>query len=251
MSNRYRYFIEIAYDGSAYHGWQMQKNAQSVQECIQQALATLFRIPVPIMGSGRTDTGVHAYQQFAHFELDIELSKMDFLKRINGVLPRDIAIFDLLPVQEKAHARFDAQWRSYTYHIAFRKDPFLLDRAWHCYYDLELNSMQEATKVLLQYNDFQCFSRIKTNVKNFNCEIINASWEQTGHGLVFHIQANRFLRGMVRAIVGTLVKIGRNQLAVSDLSEIIERKDRSQAGVAAPACGLYLSEVRYPEKIFK
>ncbi|MDN3686636.1 tRNA pseudouridine(38-40) synthase TruA [Cyclobacterium jeungdonense] len=251
MSNRFRYFIEIAYNGSAYHGWQMQKNAVSVQGCIQQALSTLFQSPISIMGSGRTDTGVHAYQQFAHFDLDFEISKMDFLKRINGLLPDDIAIFDLRPVQENAHARFDAQWRSYSYHISFRKDPFLLGKAWHCYYDLEVTSMQEATKVLLEYKDFQCFSKIKTNVKTFDCKINNASWEQTDHGLVFHIQANRFLRGMVRAIVGTLVKIGRNHLDGTSLSGIIESKDRKQAGVAAPACGLYLNEVRYPERIFK
>lgn len=251
MSDRYRYFIEIAYDGAAYHGWQMQTNAASVQESVQRALSTLFRVPISIMGSGRTDTGVHASQQFAHFDLDIELSKTDFLKRINGLLPNDIAIFDLLPVQEKAHARFDAVWRSYSYHICFRKDPFLLGRAWHCYYDLDFKSMQEATEVLLRYNDFQCFSKVKTGVSNFNCEIISAGWEQSEHGLVFHIQANRFLRGMVRAIVGTLTKIGRNQLPVSAFSGIIESKDRKMAGAAAPACGLYLREVNYPERIFK
>ncbi|WP_375585463.1 tRNA pseudouridine(38-40) synthase TruA [Cyclobacterium xiamenense] len=251
MSKGYRYFIEIAYDGAAYHGWQMQKNAPSVQQKIQEVLSVLFRIPVSIMGSGRTDTGVHARQQFAHFDVQEQISKVEFLKRINGMLPGDIAVYDLMPVHPAAHARFDASWRKYEYHITFRKDPFLLGKAWHCHYALDTKAMEAAAKVLPQYTDFQCFSKTKTDVKSFDCEIKCAGWEQTSHGLVFHIEANRFLRGMVRAIVGTLIQIGRKQLDIGDFIEIIKNKDRKQAGSAAPAQGLYLTGVRYPEEIFK
>lgn len=250
MSKGHRYFIEIAYDGSAYHGWQMQKNAPSVQQAIQEVLSVLFRTAVSIMGSGRTDTGVHARQQFAHFEVPEEIPKVEFLKRVNGMLPSDIAVHDLLPVQSNAHARFDALWRSYEYHITSRKDPFLLGKAWHCYYALDAEAMAAAAELLLSHTDFQCFSKTKTDVKSFDCKIKRVGWEQTAHGLVFHIEANRFLRGMVRAIVGTLLQIGRKQLDLAGFTEIIRSKDRKQAGSAAPAQGLYLTGVRYPAKIF-
>lgn len=246
-----RYFIELSYNGSKYHGWQKQKNALSVQEELEKALSTLFRQPINIMGSGRTDTGVHALQQFAHFNVDLDFTKADFLKRMNGLLPDDIAVLNVTSVYDNAHARFDAEFRRYEYHITFRKDPFMIGKAWHCYYNLDLEPMTVAAKYLLGKQDFECFSRKKTDVKTFVCEINNASWEQTSNGLVFHIQANRFLRGMVRAIVGTLIKIGRGQLESSSMSEIISSKDRNLAGSAAPAHGLFLSKVKYPDRIFK
>tara|TARA_R110000744_G_scaffold40566_1_gene92022 strand:- start:478 stop:1233 length:756 start_codon:yes stop_codon:yes gene_type:complete len=251
MNESPRYFIELSYDGSNYHGWQKQKNAVSVQEELENALSILFRRPMSIMGSGRTDAGVHALQQFAHFDVNLDFTKEYFLKRINGLLPDDIAVFDVIPVHEKAHARFDADFRRYEYHITFRKDPFMIGKAWHCYYDLDLEAMASAVPLLLGRQDFECFSRKKTDVKTFVCEINHASWEQTSKGLVFHIQANRFLRGMVRAIVGTLIKIGRGQLESSSLSEIISSKDRNLAGSAAPAHGLFLSKVNYPDLILK
>ncbi|GAB2995246.1 tRNA pseudouridine(38-40) synthase TruA [Cyclobacterium sediminis] len=251
MNESPRYFIELSYDGSNYHGWQKQKNAVSVQEELENALSILFRRPMSIMGSGRTDAGVHALQQFAHFDVNLDFTKEYFLKRINGLLPDDIAVFDVIPVHEKAHARFDADFRRYEYHITFRKDPFMIGKAWHCYYDLDLEAMASAVPLLLGRQDFECFSRKKTDVKTFVCEINHASWEQTSNGLVFHIQANRFLRGMVRAIVGTLIKIGRGQLESSSLSEIISSKDRNLAGSAAPAHGLFLSKVNYPDLILK
>lgn len=251
MNESPRYFIELSYDGSNYHGWQKQTNAVSVQEELESALSTLFRRPISIMGSGRTDAGVHAKQQFAHFDIDLDFTRDYFLKRINGLLPDDIAVFDLFPVDEKAHARFDADFRRYEYHITFRKDPFLIGKAWHCYYDLNVEEMASAATLLLGKQDFECFSRRKTNVKTFVCEINNAFWEQTGNGLVFHIQANRFLRGMVRAIVGTLVKVGRGQLDSSAVSEIIANKDRNLAGSSAPPQGLFLSKVNYPGQNFK
>lgn len=251
MNESPRYFIELSYDGSKYHGWQKQKNAVSVQEELEKALSTLFRCPMSIMGSGRTDAGVHALQQFAHFDVDLDFTKEYFLKRINGLLPDDIAVFNVFPVSEKAHARFDADFRRYEYHITFRKDPFMIGKAWHCYYDLDVEAMTLAAKFLIGKQDFECFSRKKTDVKTFVCEINNASWEQTSSGLVFHIQANRFLRGMVRAIVGTLIKVGRGQLESRSMSEIISSKDRNLAGSAAPAHGLFLSKVNYPDRIFK
>lgn len=251
MNDSKRYFIELAYNGTNYHGWQMQRNAVSVQEKLQESLSMLFRKPIAIMGSGRTDTGVHAKQQFAHFDFDGEMMKGEFLKRINGLLPGDIAVFDVLPVTYKAHARFDARWRRYEYHITFRKDPFQAGKAWHCYYDLDVLKMESVSKLLLGQQNFECFSKTKTDVKSFDCEIKDAFWEQTSHGLIFHIKANRFLRGMVRAIVGTLIKVGRGQLDKEQFVSIIEGKDRARAGIAAPAHGLYLSEVSYPEIIFK
>lgn len=250
MNETNRYFIELAYNGANYHGWQMQKNAVSVQEKLQLSLSTLLRETVGIMGSGRTDAGVHAKQQFAHFDFGGEIEKGEFLKRINGLLPGDIAVFDVLPALPNAHARFDAKWRRYEYHITFRKDPFQAGKAWHCYYELDVLAMQTVSQILLGKQDFECFSKTKTDVKGFDCEIKNAFWEQSSHGLIFHIKANRFLRGMVRAIVGTLIQVGRGQLDKGDFAAIIASKDRTKAGIAAPAHGLYLTEVSYPENIF-
>ena len=251
MNESPRYFIELSYDGKNYHGWQKQTNAISVQEELEKALSILFRQPISIMGSGRTDAGVHALQQFAHFDYELELTREYFIKRINGLLPPDIAVFDIFPVNKKAHARFDATFRRYEYHITFRKDPFIMGKAWHCYYDLDLEAMASAASLLLGRQDFECFSRRKTNVKTFECEINNAYWEQTSNGLVFHIQANRFLRGMVRAIVGTLVKVGRGQLDSAGVAEIIANKDRNLAGTSAPPQGLFLSKVNYTDRIYK
>ncbi|WP_048644330.1 tRNA pseudouridine(38-40) synthase TruA [Cyclobacterium amurskyense] len=251
MNESPRYFIELSYDGKNYHGWQKQTNAISVQEELEKALSILFRQPISIMGSGRTDAGVHALQQFAHFDYELELTREYFIKRINGLLPPDIAVFDIFPVNKKAHARFDATFRRYEYHITFRKDPFIMGKAWHCYYDLDLEAMASAASLLLGRQDFECFSRRKTNVKTFECEINNAYWEQTSNGLVFHIQANRFLRGMVRAIVGTLVKVGRGQLDSAGVTEIIANKDRNLAGTSAPPQGLFLSKVNYTDRIYK
>ena len=251
MNESRRYFIEIAYDGRNYHGWQKQKNAMSVQEKVEDAISTLFRTPIGIMGSGRTDSGVHALQQFAHFDLDQDFENEYFIKRINGLLPQDIAIYSIFPVKENAHARFDADFRRYEYRITFRKEPFLLGEAWHFYYDLDLTAMSSATNLLLGRQNFECFSRKKTNVKTFECEINNASWEQTGSGLVFHIQANRFLRGMVRAIVGTLIKVGTHKLDNAGFLEILAKKDRDLAGKSAPAQGLFLTKVNYPNRIYK
>ncbi|AGA77993.1 tRNA pseudouridine(38-40) synthase TruA [Echinicola vietnamensis] len=245
-----RYFLEVAYKGTNYHGWQVQPNAQTVQEAINKALSTILRKEVDTMGSGRTDTGVHGKQQFLHFDWKGELDKGLFLKKTNAVLPKDISLYDLREVHPDAHARFDAEWRSYEYHISLRKNPFEETLSWHCFYQLDIAKMNDAADLLLSHRDFECFSKVKTEVNHFECEIKTAFWEQKDQHLVFHITANRFLRGMVRAIVGTLVEVGKGQLDLTGFQRILESKDRGKAGVAAPPHGLFLSKVTYPEKIF-
>jgi tRNA pseudouridine38-40 synthase len=245
-----RYFLEIAYKGTNYHGWQIQNNAHTVQKELENAISILLDTPTGIMGSGRTDTGVHASQQFLHFDCKAELDHLEFLKKINGILPKDIAVYDIRKVKNDAHARFDAVWRSYVYRISLRKDPFEQESAWLLYKNPDIRKMTEAAKLLLLHEDFQCFSKVKTEVNTFNCKINEVFWEQNGPQLLFHITANRFLRGMVRAIVGTLVAVGTDNISITDFQHILESKDRSKAKAAAPAQGLYLCRVIYPEEIF-
>lgn len=245
-----RYFLEIAYKGTNYHGWQIQNNAHTVQKELENAISILLDTPTGIMGSGRTDTGVHASQQFLHFDCKAELDQLDFLKKLNGILPKDIAVYDIRKVKNDAHARFDAVWRSYVYRISLRKDPFEQESAWLLYKNPDIQKMSEAAKLLLSQEDFQCFSKVKTEVNTFNCKINEVFWEQNGPQLLFHITANRFLRGMVRAIVGTLVAVGTDNISITDFQHILESKDRSKAKAAAPAQGLYLCRVVYPEEIF-
>jgi len=246
-----RYFIELSYNGGAYHGWQRQPNAISVQQVLEESLSKLLRENISMLGAGRTDSGVHARQMFAHFDLTtvIEDSK-ELVFLLNGFLPNDIAIKKIHRVISSAHARFDASERSYEYHIATVKDPFYA--AFHHYLknkpDIDL--MNQATKILLAYEDFKCFSRSNTDVKTFLCNIKTAEWRPEGTSLVFYIRANRFLRNMVRAIVGTLLEIGFEKRAVEDMESIIKSRDRSQAGFSAPAKGLYLTEIFYHQDLF-
>jgi tRNA pseudouridine38-40 synthase len=245
-----RYFLELSYKGSAFHGWQIQSNAFTVQECIEKALSTYFRMPISVMGSGRTDTGVHASQQVCHFDLtNTELGE-NFIKAVNAILPKDIAIHAVRNVQPEAHARFDATKRSYFYRITFSKNPFLQDLAWQLFQHPDVDAMNEAAQILLDYEDFECFSKVHTEVNHFRCKIFEAYWEPNGEELLFHISANRFLRGMVRSIVGTLLEVGFGQRPVADLHRIIATKDRNQAGKAAPAKGLFLSRIEYPSDIY-
>ena len=245
-----RYFLELAYKGTRFHGWQIQVNAISVQETLEKALSLLLKTPIAIVGSGRTDTGVHASQQFAHFDCEQALDTVATLKKLNAILPNDISIFDIFLTKPDAHARFSATWRSYVYKINLRKNPFEQEGSWIVFKQLDVEKMQAASDLLLAHEDFECFSKIKTDVKTFNCKIKAAFWEQKEHQLLFHITANRFLRGMVRAIVGTLVEVGTGKLSVSQFQEILESKDRKQAKSAAPPQGLYLCEVTYPPEIF-
>jgi tRNA pseudouridine38-40 synthase len=250
MTGPQRYFLEMAYKGTRYHGWQIQINAVSVQETLEKALSLLLKQPIAVVGSGRTDTGVHATQQFVHFDLNEDLDHRLFLKKLNAILPNDIAAYDLRKTHPEAHARFSAIWRSYVYRICLRKDPFEQEGAWIFFPQLQVSKMQEAADLLLTHEDYECFSKIKTDVKTFNCKIKTAYWEQKGNHLEFHITANRFLRGMVRAIVGTLVEVGTDKLNLSQFREILESKDRNRAKAAAPPQGLFLSEVTYPQEIF-
>lgn len=245
-----RYFIQLSYFGKNYHGWQVQPNAISVQEELNKALSTILRTDIHVVGAGRTDTGVHARVMWAHFDSEVEFDD-HFLYRLNGFLPPDIAVQQIIPVDAQAHARFDALQRGYEYHISTRKDPFNRDQAWLITQPLDLNSMQEAAQLLFEFEDFSAFSKSHTQTKTNNCRIDEAYWERSSNGLVFYIRADRFLRNMVRAIVGTLVQVGRAKISVDEVREIIASKDRRRAGESAPAEGLYLTEVKYPKEIFE
>lgn len=240
-----RYFIELAYKGKSYHGWQIQPDAITVQEKINNAISTVLREDISIVGAGRTDAGVHASQMFAHFDTDKKLDN-NFAFRLNSILPDDIVIFNTKLVHNEAHARFDASSRSYEYKIWLGRNPFLLDSTWQLYkQELDINLMNKAAAILYDYEDFECFSKVKTEVHTFNCSVTNAEWIINGNELTFHISANRFLRNMVRAIVGTLMDIGLGKITIDDFKKIIESKNRSNAGTSVPAKGLFLTKVAY------
>jgi len=244
-----RYFLEIAYNGQNYNGWQRQPDAPSVQESIEYAIKMLFGVEVLITGAGRTDTGVHAKQLFAHFDFG-EINDLSHLQfRLNSFLSKDIAIRDIFIVKDDAHARFDAIEREYEYHITFKKNPFEPDLAFHTTKIPNMGLMNEAARILFDYNDFQCFSRTKTDVKTYHCSIKKAEWMALDDKMVFTITADRFLRNMVRAIVGTLLEIGYGKMPVSWMHDVIQSKTRSNAGASAPAHGLFLTKVIYPESI--
>lgn len=245
-----RYFIEIAYNGGAYFGWQKQPHQITVQEVLEESMSTILREDIKLVGAGRTDTGVHAEQLYAHFDSDglSHISKLIF--RINSFLPRDIAIKNILEVTDDAHARFDAVQREYQYKIAFGKDPFSQEFAFQLYRNPNVELMNKGAEMLFAYTDFQCFSRSKSDVKTFNCKIEKAEWKWENGFLVFTIIADRFLRNMVRAIVGTLLDIGFNKTTLLQFRDILESKNRGQAGASAPAHGLFLKKVVYPEHIF-
>ncbi len=245
-----RYFFEIAYNGSSYHGWQNQANAIGVQQVVEGALSKLLREPIEIVGSGRTDTGVHCSQQFFHADIEAEFDTKSFLVRINSFLPKDIAIQSIKKVKPEAHARYDAIQRSYEYKITQVKNPFLTGYAYYFFKEVDVDLMNKAATTLIGIHDFECFSKVKTDVNHFSCDIKNAKWNQKSGLLVFEISANRFLRGMVRAIVGTLLEIGAGKISIEDFEEIVASKDRKKAGMNAPPEGLYLKEVIYPKTIF-
>jgi len=240
-----RYFIKLSYKGTHYHGWQIQPNANSIQEEINKAISTILQEDIMIVGAGRTDAGVHASQMYAHFDTVKAISK-DYVYRFNSLLPNDIVIVDLISVKDEAHARFDAIKRSYEYKIFLGRNPFLLDTTWQLHHtNLDISLMNEAAILLLNYQDFECFSKVKTDVNNFICIVNNASWSLEEEYLTFYISANRFLRNMVRAIVGTLVEVGLRKTSLEDFKSIIESKNRSNAGLSVPAKGLFLTEVTY------
>lgn len=246
-----RYFIELSYNGKAYHGWQIQPNAISVQEVLEKGLSTLLKEPIATMGAGRTDAGVHATQLFAHFDTEIVFDTPKLIYKLNSFLPEDISIQNIFEVKPDAHARFHALSRQYLYRIALEKNPFNTEQAFLLKPKLNINKLREATKILLEYKNFQCFSKSNTDVKTYNCNIMKAEWEIVDNELHFTIKADRFLRNMVRAIVGTLINIGIGKFEVESMHDIIKSKNRSEAGFSVPAHALYLTAIEYPENIKK
>lgn len=241
-----RYFIQFAYNGTKYHGWQLQPTAISVQEVLTKALNILFKEDFELIGAGRTDAGVHAKTMYAHFDTNCEFDADKMVQKVNSFLPEDVTVFNFFKVTNDAHARFDATSRSYEYHLHTFKNSFLKDLSYYHFKPLDVQKMNEAAQILLQYQDFECFSKTHTDVFTFNCTITQAYWQQNGSQLIFHISANRFLRNMVRAIVGTLINVGLGKISVQDVHQIIQSKNRGKAGFSVPAHGLYLTQVVYP-----
>lgn len=240
-----RYFIQFAYNGTHYHGWQIQPNASSVQETLNKAFSVLLNETISIMGAGRTDTGVHASEMYGHFDTEKTLDIPVLTHKLNSYLPKDIAIFDIIPVHDDAHCRFDATKRTYEYHINTLKNPFLQELSWYVSQKLDVSLMNEAAQLLLKHTDFQCFSKVNTDVNTFDCTVFEAYWKQEDGKLIFTISANRFLRNMVRAIVGTLINIGLKKITLIDFEDIIASKSREKAGFSVPAHGLYLTKIDY------
>ena len=239
-----RYFLEVAYKGTAYSGFQTQENARTIQEEIELAFKTLQRDSVSMTGSSRTDAGVHARQNFFHFDYD-QLLHEQFVYKMNAILPSDIVISGVKEVAEDAHCRFDALNRTYCYYLYKSKDPFLEDRAWYFPYPLNYDLLQQAAALLLTYQDFTSFSKRNTQVRTFICQITKSKWIEKDKCLVYTVRANRFLRGMVRALVSTMLLVGRGKLTIEEFKAIIESKDCTKASFAAPAHGLFLEEVSF------
>lgn len=246
-----RYFIELSYNGKDYHGWQNQPNAIAVQEVLEKALSILLKETIAVVGAGRTDAGVHAIQMFAHFDVSEIKSLEKLIYNLNAFLPKDIAVHHIFKVSEDAHARFDAISRTYIYRISLQKNVFSFENTYYFKQKLDINKMNEASKILFEHKDFKCFSRSNTDVKTYNCQIMNAAWKIEDDELVFTIKADRFLRNMVRAIVGTMIEIGTGKMKVAQLHDVIASRDRSQAGASVPGHALYLSKIEYPKHIIK
>lgn len=240
-----RYFIEFAYKGTKYHGWQMQPNAISVQEVLSNGLQTVLQEKINLTAAGRTDTGVHAKQMYAHFDTDLKFETEPIIYKLNSLLPKDIAVITIIAVSIDAHARFDAKSRTYEYHINCKKNAFESDNSWYFQHKLNTDLMNSACEILKKHTDFECFSKVHTDVATFNCEIKSAAWEFKNDSYLFTITADRFLRNMVRAIVGTMINIGLEKVSLSDFETIINSKDRKKAGFSVPAHGLYLTKVAY------
>lgn len=247
-----RYFLKLAYDGTGFHGWQRQPNAASVQQTIEEALSIMAQREMEIVGAGRTDSGVHASCMYAHFDYDSLMDKKRFLTSLNRIVGNSIAVYDVIAVTPEAHARFDALSRTYQYHISLFKDPFSYHFAHRMERMPDVDTMNEAAAVLLETEDFTSFAKLHADTKTNMCDVSMALWEVEpgGRGLVFTIKADRFLRNMVRAVVGTLLEVGTGKMSLPGFKEVIERHDRCAAGVSMPAKGLFLTQIEYPDKIF-
>jgi tRNA pseudouridine38-40 synthase len=244
-----RYFLEVAYHGGRYAGSQVQLNTLTVQSELEKALAVYFRQAIPLTGSSRTDTGVHAIQNYYHFDLANPINPRA-IYNLNAILPADIGIRQIVPVADTAHCRFDAIAREYEYFIYQFKDPFLVDRAWYYPYTIDWAGLQAAAGVLKEYTDFTSFSKRNSQVRTFNCSIVYSEWKVQPQGAVYRVKANRFLRGMVRGLVGTMLQVGRGKITLGQFREIIEAKDCTQADFSVPGHGLFLQKVEYPENYF-
>ena len=246
-----RYFIKLAYKGTNYHGWQRQENAHSIQAEVDAALEKMLGQSIETLGCGRTDAGVHAREFYAHFDINEPIADTKFLVyKLNKILPAAIVVYSVFEVTSGANARFDALSRTYHYVISRSKNPFELETAYYLYGLLDIGKMNAASKLLFNHVDFTSFSKSNTQVFSNNCKIYKAEWYQKGDLVIFEIKANRFLRNMVRAIVGTLLQVGRGELSSEDFDAIILAKDRSAAGFSVPAEGLFLTQIEYPDSIF-
>jgi tRNA pseudouridine38-40 synthase len=242
----HRYFLQLSYKGTRYFGWQRQPNAISVQEVIEKTLSTVLREEIAVVGAGRTDTGVHASFYVLHFDVLNEIIEPEkLLYHLNRFLPDDIAIQKIKKVNSDFHARFSAVSRTYKYYISMVKDPFTTDTSYQFTVQLDIEKMNEAAKMLFEYTDFTSFAKLHTDVKTNNCKIFQAEWETENNQLFFTIKADRFLRNMVRAIVGTLLEVGKDKITVDDFRKIIEMKNRGAAGTSAPPQGLFLVDIGY------
>jgi len=240
-----RYFLEVSYKGTHYSGFQVQPNARTIQDEIQKALLVFYKKGIELTGSSRTDAGVHALQNFFHFDADIVITDKQ-VYNLNAILPNDIVIKSIKQVADNAHCRFDASSREYAYYIYQEKDPFLEDRAWFFPYTLNIEALNEAASILLTYKDFTSFSKKNSQVKTFLCDIQMSRWEQINNTIVYKVKANRFLRGMVRGLVGTMLRVGRGQMSIDEFKQVVEAKDCTKADFTTPAHGLFLVEVAYP-----
>lgn len=245
-----RFFIELSYNGKAYHGWQYQPNAISVEEVVEGGLSKLLKTKIGIAGAGRTDAGVHAEQMFAHFDYVKVFDIEQIVYKLNAFLPNDISIQNIFQVKNDTHARFDALSRTYNYKITQKKDVFNSEGSYYLKHKLDITKMNEAAKILFDYRNFKCFSRSNTDVKTYNCNIMKAEWNENNNQLVFTIRADRFLRNMVRAIVGTMLDVGFGKTTIEEFHKIIKSENRIKAGASVPAQGLYLSVIEYDKKIF-
>jgi len=244
-----RYLIKLAYNGTNYHGWQKQINARSVQQVLEEKLSLLLGTTIETLGCGRTDTGVHAKDFYAHFDFEDVLNTDKLVYKLNQILPADVVVENINEVKVDFNARFDATSRTYEYWITAKRNPFLVELAWYRHENFDVDAMNRAAQLLIGAHDFECFSKVKTQVNNFRCHVIKANWHQQNDCLIFTITANRFLRNMVRAIVGTLIEVGRNKLSLEDFEKILASKNRCEAGQSVPAKGLFLTKVEYPKGI--
>lgn len=250
FTNTLRYFIEVSYNGSNFHGWQFQPNAISVQETIENSLKILMNCEIKISGAGRTDTGVHAKQMFAHFDFDDEIDFKNLIFKLNSFLDKNISVSNIFRVKDDSHARFDAISREYQYFITQKKDVYNSDTKYFFPKNLNFDKIDKAIHILRKTKNFQSFCRTKTDVTNYDCKIFNFDYAIKNSDIIFTIKANRFLRNMVRSIIGTILEIGLNKISIVDLSSIIAKSNRIYAGPSAPPHALFLTKIEYPENIF-